>query len=446
MKKVTSLLISFCVIVSGFAQHAGAEIDSLISAYATINKFNGVALVASQGKILLSKGYGYANLGEKTPNTQNSIFLIGSITKQFTSAVILKLQEENKLTINDPISKYFPDYPKGDSITIQQLLTHTSGIYSYTNNHEFMEKEISKPQNKEKMLALFRDQPLDFAPGTKWSYSNSGYSLLGYIIEAVTKRSYEEAVYKYIFNPAKMTHSGFDFTHLKSPDKTTGYLVANLADTVIAPIADSSISFAAGAIYSTVGDMYRWHRSLQDHLILSKAQQELAYTPVKNNYGYGWFIDSIEGKRRVWHTGGTPGYITIESRVPEDDIFILLLSNASNKSLKDILKSIYSILYKKEYKFPVERKIIELPDSTLQEYVGEYELTAGFTIEISIKGKGIAVQPKGDTKKVFLPEKKDVFFENQDEIGITFKRNDKNEVTSLELLQSGQKLLCKKIK
>ncbi|MEO8112698.1 MAG: serine hydrolase domain-containing protein, partial [Ginsengibacter sp.] len=212
MKKIYFLVIVLCVVHIGFAQDTGSKLDTLISAYAKLDKFNGAALVAKGGTILLDKGYGYRNSNDKVLNSEQTIFQLGSITKQFTSAVILKLQEEKKLSVSDKLSKYFPNYPKGDSITIQQLLTHTSGIFNYTNDENFMANEITKPATREKMMALFQDKPLDFSPGTSWNYSNSGYSLLGYIIEAVTKKSYEQAVRRYIFAPLHMTHSGFDFT------------------------------------------------------------------------------------------------------------------------------------------------------------------------------------------------------------------------------------------
>ena len=190
------------------------------------------------------------------------------------------------MSVSDKLSKYFPNFPKGDSITIQQLLTHTSGIYNYTNDQNFMANEIAKPATREKMMALFENKPLDFSPGTSWNYSNSGYSLLGYIIEAVTKKPYEQAVRRYIFTPLHMVHSGFDFTHLKSDNKAIGYFKLDDKGATPAPIVDSTVSFSAGAIYSTTGDLYLWHEALEHYKILSKAQQEVAYTPVKNNYGY----------------------------------------------------------------------------------------------------------------------------------------------------------------
>ena len=175
MKKLTFFIIAFFQFIGCFSQDIPAKLDELMNAYSKQYKFNGAVLVAHNGKILLDKGYGLRNAAEKIPNDQNSIFQIGSITKQFTATVILKLQEEKKLNVSDKLIKYFPDYPKGDSITILHLLTHTSGIYSYTNDPVFMEHEVSKPSDRKKMMALFKDKPLQFSPGSQWEYSNSAY-------------------------------------------------------------------------------------------------------------------------------------------------------------------------------------------------------------------------------------------------------------------------------
>ncbi len=432
--------------LQGFGQQAGRKIDTLINAYAKLYKFNGSALVAKNGTILINKGYGYRNAADKVLNDKQSIFQLGSITKQFTSTVILKLQEEKKLSVSDKLSKYFPAYPKGDSITIQQLLTHTSGIYSYTSDEKFMANEITKPATREKMMALFKDKPLDFSPGTSWNYSNSGYSLLGYIIEDITKMTYEKAVRKYIFTPVRMAHSGFDFTHLKSDNKTVGYFNLNDKQSAPAPIVDSTVSFSAGAMYSTTGDLYLWHKALEHNTVLSKAQQEMAYTPVRNNYGYGWGIDSIEGKRRVGHGGGIPGFITNESRVPEDDIDIILLSNASDQSLEDITNSIYAILYNKQYELPKERTVIKLPEETLKQYEGEYEIRPDLHVIMTIKDGELLASPTGQSPKNLHAEKEDFFFEMEEDVQVEFTRNDKKEVDALILYQGGRQMQCKKIK
>ena len=444
MKKIFVLVAVLCIVHFSFAQ--GDKLDALIEAYAKLYKFNGSALVAKNGNILLNKGYGYRNATDKVANNEQTIFQLGSVTKQFTSAVILKLQEEKKLSVSDKLSKYFPGYPKGDSITIEQLLTHTSGIYNYTNDGKFMANEVTKPSNREMMMALFKDKPLDFSPGTNWSYSNSGYSLLGYIIEAVTKQSYEQAVRKYIFTPLRMTHSGFDFTHLKSNEKAIGYFKLNDKEKEEAPIVDSSVSFSAGAIYSTTGDLYLWHEALQKNNILSREQQEKAYTPVKNRYGYGWSIDSIEGKRRVSHGGGIHGFITTIARVPEDDICIVLLSNASNTTLGEISKSIFAILYGKEYELPKERTEIKLPEEKLKEYEGEYELNKDLHVVISLKDGALVATPTGQKTETLYAEKEDLLFVKSQDIQLEFTRNEKKEIDGFILHQGGAKMSCKKIK
>ena len=446
MKKIFAAAVALSFLTTAFAQDNTAKMDSLLSLYNRIHRFNGTVLVARQGTVLLNKGYGYRNVADKVLNDRNSIFQLGSITKQFTGALILKLQEERKLSTSDKISRYFPGFPKGDSITIQHLLTHTSGIFNYTNNRDFMNKQVSIPKSREEMMALFADKPLDFSPGSGWNYSNSGYSLLGYIIESVTGTSWENAVRKYLFAPAQMTRSGFDFTHLNNANKTIGYFVLKQNEVSTAPIVDSTVAFSAGAIYSTTGDLYRWHKALQNNAVLSKSQQEMAYQPVKNRYGYGWVIDSLEGKRRVGHGGGIHGYVTNFSRIPEDDICIILLSNASDKTVEDITAGIYGILYNKAYELPVERKAIALPADSLKQYEGEYEIKPGLKVLMSIKGNGLAVLPTGQSEKLILPEKEDHFFDTEDDVQVVFTRNEEKQVNGFELLQKGRKLFCKKIK
>jgi CubicO group peptidase (beta-lactamase class C family) len=243
-----------------------------------------------------------------------------------------------------------------------------------------------------------------------------------------------------------MTHSGFDFTHLKNNAKATGYFKLNDKEKEKAPIVDSSVSFSAGAIYSTTGDLYLWHKALQKNNILSREQQEKAYTPVKNNYGYGWSIDSTEGKRRVSHGGGIHGFVTTISRVPEDDICIVLLSNASNTSLGEISKSIFAILYGKEYELPKERTEIQLPQEKLKEYEGEYEINKDLHVVISLKDGELVATPTGQKTEILYAEKADFLFVKSQDIQLEFTRNEKKEIDGFILHQGGAKIPCKKIK
>ena len=446
MKKFLSLLVSLGFVISCLAQDLSSKLDTLVSAYEKTHKFNGSALVARQGTILLNKGYGLRDASTGARNNENSIFQIGSVTKQFTATVIQKLQEEKKLSVQDKVSKFFPDYPKGDSITIEHLLTHTSGIFSYTSDRVFMSTEVSKPQTREQMMALFKDKPLQFAPGTNWQYSNSAYSLLGYIIEVVTKKPYEQVVREYIFKPVQMTHSGFDFAHLKKPERATGYFVLNDVDTVKSPIVDSSVAYSAGAIYSTTGDLLRWHKALQNYAILPKPLQEKAYTPIRNNYGYGWIIDSIEGKRKVSHGGGIHGFTSNFARIPEDDIVVILLSNNSSPALQEMTNKIFQALYNRSYDLPMEHKAISLSEEKLKEYVGEYEITPELHLKLSVKDGQLLAEPTGQASATVYAEKEDYFFVKKPDVQLQFTRNDKKEVTGFTLFQNGTTRTCKKIK
>jgi CubicO group peptidase (beta-lactamase class C family) len=443
MKKPLLFSIALLLIIFCFSQDV-TKLEELMNAYSSQYKFNGAVLVSYKGKILLDRGYGLRNAGDKTPNDQNSVFQIGSITKQFTSTVILKLQEEKKLNVTDKLSKYFPDYPKGDSITIEQLLTHTSGIYSYTSDADFMQNEVSKPANRQKMMALFKDKPLLFSPGTKWDYSNSAYSLLGYIIEDVAKMPYEKAVRRYIFTPLGMVNSGFDFTHLSSKDKATGYFRLTIDKNEPSPIVDSSVSFSAGAIYSSTGDLYKWYQSLQNNTVIKKVSKEKAQTPVMNKYGYGWGIDTVAGKKSVGHSGGIHGFNTNMVSIPEDNTCVILLANVANSNLDKITKDIFSILYNMPYELPKEKTAISLSEEVLKQYTGVYELSPELVVTISVEDGKLIGKPEGQGAIELHPEKEDQFFLKEIEAQVIFNRNEKKEVIEMKLLQNGRELTGKK--
>lgn len=446
MKKLSIIAAFICLAIISPGQNIQGKLDTIITAYASVHKFNGTALVAKNGQILINKGYGMRDAATRTPNNENSVYQIGSVTKQFTTAIIQKLQEEKKLNVQDKVSKFFPKFPKGDSITVEQLMLHTSGIFNYTTDRNFMDTGVSKPQSRENMIALFKDRPLDFSPGNGWNYSNSAYLLLGYIIEEVTKKPWETVMREYIFKPVQMTHSGFDFTHFKQPEKATGYFVLNDVDTAKSPIVDSTVAFSAGSIFSTTGDLYRWHTALQNYSILPKPLQEKAYTPARNKYGYGWNIDSVEGKRRVAHGGGIHGFTSYFARIPEDNIVVILLSNNSSPALFEISNKIISALYDKTYDLPKTRIAIKLPEEKLKEYIGEYVINENLNLIISIKDGNLLASPTNQTPATVFAEKEDYFFVKKPEVQLQFKRNDNKEITGFTLYQGGAVTECKKIK
>jgi CubicO group peptidase (beta-lactamase class C family) len=445
MKKLLSISLLFFLSLHLFAQSTQQKAAELMDAYVKLGKFNGSVLVGQKGKIVFQNGYGYKNETEKKKNDAQTIYQIGSVTKQFTSAIILQLQRENKLSVKDRISKFFPDFPRGNDITVENLLTHTSGIYNYTNDEGFMKNEITTPHTREQMMALFKDKPLNFEPGSKWDYSNSGYSLLGYIIEKVTGKSYETNLRERILQPLQMTSSGFDFANLKNENKAIGYSSIGEKPPP-APIVDSTVAYSAGALYSTVLDLYKWDRAISTNKILDQGDWKRAFTAFKNNYGYGWVIDSAFKKLRISHGGGIPGFTSILVRYPADETAIILLDNSGSSSLGDIAKNLAAVVFNLPYEIPKPQKEISVDSSILKQYIGEYQLAPNFSIIISFDGSRLKAQATGQPTVDIYAETETLFFLKVIEAKIEFIKDQNGSVTQIIFHQGGKDIPGKKIK
>lgn len=433
MKKTVLLLLTFGLTQAMFCQKTiRQQLDELMDAYCKVNKFNGAVLVSQKGKILLEKGYGLKDAQRKTMNDANSIFQIYSVTKTFTSTVILKLIELNKLSLADTLGKFYPGFTNGDSITIENLLTHTAGIYDGDN---------IPSQTETSLVTFLKTKPLDFSPGTQWSYSNSGYRLLGYIIQKITGISYENAVQRFIFDPLKMTHSGFDFKYLLDKNKTTGYEIFGDEIKKEAVIYAPPGPFAAGAIYSTVGDLYKYHKGLQAFKIVTKATLKRAYTAFKNNYGYGWMIRSYEGMDIVSHSGGAAGYRSNFVRIPKEDICIILLNNTENANVEHISKNLVNVLINKPYKVPSE---IKLGKAVLAKYVGCYAVNPTFTMYITMDNGRLAVQATGQGKAAVFAQKENYFFADEADGFLEFPKDENGAYNELIIHQGGQDINAKR--
>ncbi|PYQ28096.1 MAG: serine hydrolase [Acidobacteria bacterium] len=317
------------------ATHA-EKIDALLTAYNQQRFFNGSALVAESGKVILRKGYGLANMEWQIPNTPDTKFRLGSITKQFTSMVIMQLVGEGKIKLDEKITTYLPGYRKdtGDKVTVRHLLTHTSGIPSYTSQPGFFANVSRNPFTVDAFVKQYTSGDLEFEPGTKWSYDNSGYFLLGAIIEKVTGKSYADAVKQRIFDPLEMKDSGYDHFATVLPKRATGYvLTPNGYEN--APYLDMSIPYAAGSLYSTVDDLYKWDRALYTDKLLSAELKTTMFTPVLQNYAFGWSVhplkldDQKTEVATITHNGGINGFNTVEIRMPNTQDLVVLLDNTS---------------------------------------------------------------------------------------------------------------------
>lgn len=415
------------------------EIDSIIKAYAAINKFNGTALIHYQNKNIFERSYGWQDAEKKILNQDQSVYQIASLTKSFTALLIVKLNEEGKLSVKDPISKFIPDYPRGNEITIEHLLTHTSGIYEVLRNKEYFSLlHTGKSIAKNKELSFFENEPLDFEPGTQFSYTNSGYILLGIIIEKMTGLSYEDAVRKIILNPLKMSHTGFNYLALKSPYKTVPYSYISKTRQEKTEVWNSTLTGPAGQIYSTVEDLYNYYIGLRDYKIVSKEAFKKATTPFLSGYGYGWFIDDLYGKKLINHGGNIEGSTSYFAMLPEDDLCIILLNNITSKKLEKAGNTILAALLEQPYTLPQPKKEAMLSVDILKKYVGDYQLADNSVIHILYENGQLFIQNNKDPKVRMLAEKEDAFFLQDDDTEITFilKKGEKDVITIKKGLSS----------
>ena len=350
-----------------------AQLDKLISVYAEHGKFNGSVLVAEKGKIIYSKGFGWANMEWNIPNQSDTKHRLGSITKQFTSMLIMQLVQQGKLKSDVPISTYLPDYPKskGDAITIHHLLTHTSGIPEFTSFPNFYKDVSRNAYSPQELVNYFADSTLEFKPGERFSYSNSGYVLLGFIIEKVTGKSYEQVLQDNILTPLQMNNTGYDHNATLLKNRASGYNKFGRGYTH-ATFADMSVPYAAGALYSTVEDLYLWDQALYTEKLLLKKYMDLLFTEHiwagRSYYGYGWFIGEMPiGNTQVKlqttsHGGSINGFGTLITRIPSDKSFIVLLNNTGGAPLQEMTAAISGIIYDKPYDFPKKSVAYSLAD------------------------------------------------------------------------------------
>lgn len=360
------IFILFLVLISNisFAQTKVEQIEELLNTYEAYGKFNGSVLVSEQGEVIYKKGFGMANMEWDIPNKPNTKHRLGSITKQFTAMLILQLVAEGKLDLQAPITAYLPDYPKasGDLITIHHLLTHTSGIPNYTAFPKFMQDESRNPYSPEDFVKKFDEKALDFTPGDKFSYSNSGYFLLGVIAEKLSGKSYEQLLHEKIFTPLKMNDTGFDNHGDILKNRATGYEKQG-KNYVNSQYIDMTIPYAAGSMYSTVEDLYLWDQALYTTTLLPKKYMTMYFEPYipafgSAQYAYGWGVgyekigSSTDSIYAIGHGGGINGFNTNISRTTSNKSMIVLLNNTGGAPLNEMTRAIRGIMHNTAYDMP----------------------------------------------------------------------------------------------
>lgn len=418
-----------------------SQVEQYMQAQRTVKRFHGSILIARAGTPLVKSGYGYANAEWEIPNTPSTRFRIGSITKQFTSMLVMQLQEQGKLRVQDPICSHLSPCPDAwKPVTVHHLLTHTSGIPSYTGLAAWS-KTMMMPRTTDEMVGLFRDLPLEFAPGSTFRYNNSGYFLLGVLIEKLTGRTYEQALRDQILEPLGLKDTGYDNTGEVLARRASGYArtATGLAN---APYLDMRHPYSAGSLYSTVEDLLKWEQTLDTDRLLPAAARTAMFTPFKDNYAYGWIVRPASaetlGRVRIAHGGGINGFASMIVRVPEDKLTVVVLSNVQQGESSRIAADLLAIVLGQPYQIPTERTVATIDTKVYADYVGEYQLSPTFSLTVTRDGGRLLTQATSQGVNEVLPESETRFFLRGVDAQLTFVRGDDGRVSHVILHQGGR--------
>ena len=408
-----------------------ARMEQVVESFVNDKQFMGAVLVARGNDVLLDKGYGFANLEWHVPDSPKTKFRLGSITKQFTAAAILLLEERGKLKVDDPVKKYMPDAPAAWSkITIFNLLTHTSGIPNFTSFPDYRKLEPFTA-TPEELVMRFRDKPLDFQPGEKWSYSNSGYVLLGYLMEQISGESYAQFVEDNIFKPLGMVDSGYDSNSAVIEDRASGYAPSQNG-IVNAGYIDMTIPLSAGGLYSTTKDLLRWEQGLFGGKLLSAGSLKKMTTPFKNDYAFGLGVRSVNGHEEIAHGGGIEGFNTALAYYPDEKLTVVVLANV-NGPAQELATDLHTIAEGGSVVLISERKVGKIDPKTFDGYVGSYQLAPGVIAKVSREGDRFMTQLTGQGPVEIFPEGDHDFFAKVVNTQITFVTNSQGQATELIL-------------
>lgn len=414
-----------------------ARMDAVIRDDAEKGAFMGAVLVARDGEVLFDKGYGSANLEWNIANDGDTKFRLGSVTKQFTGVAILLLQERGKLTLDAPVRTYLPDSPAAwDKVTVRHLLTHSSGIPNFTS---FPDYGASKtlPATHATLIARFRDKPLDFAPGEKFSYSNSGYVLLSALVEKLSGQSYGAFVTENLFKPLGMADTGYDSHAAILPRRASGY-APGAKGPVNADYIDMTIPQGAGALYSTTRDLLKWQRGLYGGKLLKPASLAAFRTPYKNGYALGVGVQSGDGVTTIEHGGGIEGFNTSLAYDPDRKITVVVLGNLNGPTPGKLSKSLMTLARGGTVTLSAERKAVTVAPDQLPQYEGVYELAPTFAITMRVKDGKLMTQATGQDEFELFPEGKDRFFLKVVDAQVEFTRDASGKVTGMILHQGGR--------
>jgi len=427
-----------------------AQADSIMSGIYKPDQPGAALLVMKDGNIMMRQAYGMADLELGVVLEPDMIFRIGSMTKQFTAVAILMLVEQGRIALSDPIVKFLPDYPaQGRAVTVEQLLTHTSGIPSYTSLSEW-QPLMRKDMTLTELIDVFKDKPREFVPGEHWKYSNSGYILLGAIIEKASGLTYEAFLKKNIFDPLGLKHTFYGSVSRVIHGRVPGYEAGPDGTFLNAGYISMTQPYAAGSLLSNVDDLAAWNQALLAGRLIKRETLEKAWTAYKlkdgtlTGYGYGWSIGESFGTRVITHTGDINGFASSGILFPEETLFVALLTNREAGELRPdpIASRIAALALGKSSSEP---KAVSIDPKIFDQYVGEYELAPGFTVRIFRDGTRFMSQGTGEPAFEIFPESETRFFLKAGEGKAEFVKDETGKVIEMVLILRGRTAKAKRI-
>ncbi len=440
----TAFLVLICCLAEGCRDAAPPDrmdlarrVDAYVMPYVRSNNFSGAILVAKGGEILFRKAYGMANVELSVPNTPETRFHVASVSKSWTAAAVILLEERGFLKTSDLLSGYIPDYPEGGRITIHDLLVHMSGIPN-VNNFPDYDANSRFPHGLEEIIGWFKSRPLEFEPGSRYSYSNSNYNLLAYIIEKVSGSSYGDFLTDNIFGPLGMKDTAHDGDPAAIiPRRASGYVPANGSGLERAPDIVWSVKTGNGSIYTTVDDLYKWDRALYGDALLGEESRQKIFTDYIDGVGYGWFIRS--GKRRsVAINGRSPGFSASLERFIDDDVCVAMASNLYSSLTHAMADDLAAIVFGETRTPPFPSEPVVVPTDVLEGCTGSYKFGEDFTFnprmigEVRKRGDWLVlISGRGGGESYLIPLGDNRFIDRLYGGFVTFEKNTSGRVTHL---------------
>jgi CubicO group peptidase (beta-lactamase class C family) len=410
-------------LVSSLAAQTGAHYDHQIQAYVHNGDFSGSALVARDGRILFQKSYGMANHEWGIPNSEKTKFHVASVTKTFTAAAILQLERAGKLKLDDPLSKYIPDFLNGDRITIEQMLTHTSGLPDFYSLPEYPLRKYQRVTLPD-LVAWVKTKPLDFFPGSKSSYSNTGYAFLAFIIEQVSGKPYEQFLAEEILKLAGMKETGAFRDDVIIPNRATGYQPSFEGHGLRnAPAYDKTILTGSGSLYSTTADLYEWCRVVEGNKFFNVHEASRAY---------GWGARETKTKHKyIEQSGRDPGFSSHIALFPDDRLIVIVLGNLEDAAVNTLADDLAAIALGEDPAVPAPRTKVAAPVAHPEEFAGTYEVNPKFLLDLRTEDSKLYLRGTGGDYLPLEPTGKDAFFYRQLYVKVGFRRDKNGKIEAL---------------